>query len=107
MDWANDPEFKKLRLEFQDLLIERRNELIQSLEALKKQPQHSAEFKKICNHIKDRVHRLAGSAGSYGFMDLGHSAEAFDAWIESHPLKLLPKQKWIELCTDLLRYLKP
>ena len=45
----------------------------------------------LCDLLFQQVHRLAGSAGSYGFETLGQAASAVDAYLIAHapePTKL-------------------
>lgn len=35
----------------------------------------------LCNHLFQQVHRLAGSAGSYGFEELGQVASVVDRFL--------------------------
>lgn len=53
----------------------------------------SSGNKKLCDKLFQQVHRLAGSAGSYGFEELGEAASVVDRYLiaRSHRPDDLPE----------------
>ena len=102
MDWEKDPELKKLRAEFVCSLSQTKEKLAHCIDELKNLPENSLLFLEKYEEIKNIVHRLAGAAESYGFIDLGRCAEEFDEWIEAQWSQTVSKKKCMELGLALL-----
>ena len=75
---AVDRAFQALRLEYLASLPERLQELRSDLEAFRAgQPGSDVA-------LKGRLHRLAGSGGSYGFVHQSSIAREAEQWLASH-----------------------
>ena len=74
-----DLAFRELQLEYLDSLPARLEELRSDL-ALRQAGDRTVEAS-----LKVRLHRLAGSGGSYGFTHLSSLAREAERWLASHP----------------------
>lgn len=70
MEWASDPELRKLRAEFL-------NSLQLPMKELEEFPQSLADPQWV-DRMKNYVHKIAGSAETFGFKTLGEIAEQID-----------------------------
>jgi HPt (histidine-containing phosphotransfer) domain-containing protein len=86
----------KLSEETQNLIAAQRRKYIDSMPAKKQairqcltQVNSAVRSGKadLCDQLFQQVHRLAGSAGSYGFDSLGQAAGVVDRYLIAHPLE--------------------
>lgn len=56
----------------------------------------------LCDELFQQVHRLAGSAGSYGFDSLGYAASVVDRYLIAHSPKVRELPKLAAMLQSLL-----
>jgi len=56
----------------------------------------------LCDKLFQQVHRLAGSAGSYGFESLGQAASIVDRYLIANTLQLVDLPELSVMLQDLL-----
>jgi HPt (histidine-containing phosphotransfer) domain-containing protein len=74
-----DPAFHELQVEYLASMPERLEELRSDI------AQFRAGTPGADASLKIRLHRLAGSGGSYGFVDLSSIAREAERWLAAHP----------------------
>ena len=78
LDWENDPELRQIRQEFCDSMTERRALLAQVIEALRA----GRAGPEVLEELQSIAHKLAGTAGSYGFNTVTRICEALDEHLD-------------------------
>ncbi len=76
-----DPVLDALRAQYRASLPDKWSELEQYWQAVRADTE--AERREGLRRLQRRAHKLAGSAGSYGFEAIGAAAEALDDLLES------------------------
>jgi HPt (histidine-containing phosphotransfer) domain-containing protein len=71
--------FQELRREYLTAMPARLNELREDIAGFR------AGHRDATDSLKVRLHRLAGSGGSYGFLDLSSIAREAQHWLARHP----------------------
>ena len=56
----------------------------------------------LCDRLFQQVHRLAGSAGSYGFESLGQTASVVDRYLIANPIQVADLPELSALLQNLL-----
>ena len=56
----------------------------------------------LCDKLFQQVHRLAGSAGSYGFESLGQAASVVDRYLIANPLQVADLPELSSMLQNLL-----
>jgi diguanylate cyclase (GGDEF)-like protein len=74
-----DPAFQELQREYLSTMPVRLDELRSDIEEFR------AGHRNAADSLKTRLHRLAGSGGSYGFLDLSSIAREAEHWLARNP----------------------